>query len=172
LVGLQQIGEGLATGDPAALGAALLPAALPYVGTTPRVHARLWNTAGQVAGAPRQLLNRAPQSFQDILAGARNISETPVSGVPGAWPLASSAGRNPFQPSTLVQPRGPSTVGQIPYRATAATARATRPLMDPLLADRTPSNLAPRAISAPSFESLTAEEKEEFLRELYRDGNR
>ena len=181
LVGLQEAGRGLATGDPSAL----MTAAIPYVGTTPRVHAQLANTAGQVAGAPRQLLNRAPQSVQDIFARAQNFSQTPVAplrnpgpsgftmpqrtGVPGAWPLASSAGRNPFQPSTWVQPRGPSTVGQIPYRATAATARATRPLMDPLLADRTPSNPAPSAISGPSFESLTPQERQEFLDQLYRD---
>ena len=84
LAGLHQVGEGLATGDPAALGAALVPAVLPYVGTTPRVHARLANTAGQIAGAPRQLLNRAPQSVQDILARVRDFSQTPVPGVPGA----------------------------------------------------------------------------------------
>ena len=171
LAGLHQVGEGLATGDPAALGAALVPAVLPYVGTTPRVHARLANTAGQIAGAPRQLLNRAPQSVQDIFARVQDFSQTPVPGVPGAWPVASSAGRNPFQPSTIMQPRGPSTAGQIPYRATAATARAARPFMNPLLADGTPSNTAPAPISAQSFESLTPEQKEEFLRQLYRDGN-
>ena len=171
LAGLHQVGEGLATGDPAALGAALVPAVLPYVGTTPRVHARLANTAGQIAGAPRQLLNRAPQSVQDIFARVQDFSQTPVPGVPGAWPVASSAGRNPFQPSTIMQPRGPSTAGQIPYRATAATARVARPFMNPLLADGTPSNTAPAPISAQSFESLTPEQKEEFLRQLYRDGN-
>ena len=169
VLGLQEAGRGLATGDPSAL----MTAALPYVGTTPRVHARLWNTAGQVAGAPRQLLNRAPQSVQDILARARNISERPVSGMPGAWPVASPAGRHPLQPSTWMQPRGPSTVGQIPYRATAATARAARPLMSPLLADRSSSNpLQSRELGGPTFDQLTPDQQQEFMDQLYGNARR
>lgn len=164
VLGLQQFGEGITTGDPSAL----VTAAVPYVGTTPRVHARAMNTAGQLASVPRQLLNRAPQSLQDVLAGARNFSQRPVAPVPGAWPLTSSAGRHPLQPSTWMQPRGPSTVGQIPYRATAATARATRPLMRPLLTDRNSGNpLQSQELGGPTFEQLTPQQQQEFLDQLY-----
>jgi hypothetical protein len=166
VLGLQQLGEGIATGDLGSLGTAVLP----YVGTTPRVHARFWNTAGMAAGLPRHLSNLAPQPVQDVLARARNISETPVSGVPGAWPLASSAGRSPLQPSTWMQPRGPSTVGQIPYRASAATARAARPWMPPLLADRSSGDplqsSEPRG-RTPSLRDLSPEDQKAWLDQFY-----
>lgn len=67
-----------------------------------------------------------------------------------------------------MQPRGPSTVGQIPYRATAATARATRPLMRPLLTDRNSGNpLQSQELGGPTFEQLTPQQQQEFLDQLY-----
>lgn len=161
MLALQQLGEGLATGDPSNL----VTAALPYVGTTPRVHARLANMAGQVHGAPRRLLDQAPQPFQDVLTGARNLSERAVPGVPGRF----AGPRNPLSLESYVNPtRAPATVGQIPIRAGAAAARIARPVMNPLLTDRnsgTPSS--PQGLGGPNFNKLTPEQRQKYLDDLY-----
>ena len=164
LHGVTQVAEGLATGDPSNM----LQAVMPMVAMSPRVNARVANATGQLGGAPRRLVNRAPQQFQDVLAGAENLAGRPTNAVPGRF----TGSRNPLSAESYIHPtRGQATLGEIPLRASAAAARATRPIMRPLSADMSSGALLPgRGPEGLDIRDFTTEERQEFESWLYGGG--